>query len=47
MGLQSIRERLRAFQGTFEINSHPGRGTSLRMSIPEGVCGMEGVGSNG
>ena len=35
MGLHNIRERLIAYKGKFEIESHPGRGTRLEISIPE------------
>lgn len=38
-GLLNIRERLRWLNGTLEIDSHPGDGTSVRLSLPlENEC---------
>jgi signal transduction histidine kinase len=34
LGLVSIEERIRLSHGTFEIESHPGSGTELKVSIP-------------
>jgi signal transduction histidine kinase len=35
-GLFSIRERMRAVGGTFEVDSAPGRGTTATLSVPFG-----------
>jgi signal transduction histidine kinase len=34
LGLVSMRERIEAIGGTFEIVSAPGRGTTVRAAIP-------------
>jgi signal transduction histidine kinase len=34
LGLISMRERARQLNGTFECNSEPGRGTTVRVTIP-------------
>jgi signal transduction histidine kinase len=34
VGLSSMRERAAELGGTFEIQSSPGNGTSLKVSIP-------------
>jgi PAS domain S-box-containing protein len=34
LGLQSMRDRIEALGGTFEINSAPGTGTTLRAHVP-------------
>ena len=34
LGLVSMRERIEAAGGTFEIVSGPGRGTTVRASVP-------------
>jgi signal transduction histidine kinase len=36
LGLVGIRERISSLHGAFEINSRPGSGTELRVSIPLG-----------
>jgi signal transduction histidine kinase len=36
LGLVGIRERIGSLHGAFEINSRPGSGTELRVSIPLG-----------
>jgi len=36
LGLVSMRERMEAAGGTFEIVSAPGRGTTVRASVPNG-----------
>jgi len=33
-GLQGLRERVHRFDGTVEIESHPGQGTTVRVKIP-------------
>jgi signal transduction histidine kinase len=33
-GLQNMRERTQLLQGEFTINSHPGKGTTIKVSIP-------------
>ena len=37
LGLVSMKERTRLVHGTFQVESAPNRGTSLRVSIPIGV----------
>jgi signal transduction histidine kinase len=34
LGLVNMRERARQLGGTFELNSRPGRGTTVRVAIP-------------
>ena len=34
LGLINMRERARQLNGTFELNSEPGRGTTVRVTIP-------------
>jgi len=34
LGIVGMRERVRALGGQLEITGHPGRGTSVRVSIP-------------
>ena len=34
LGLVNMRERARQLQGTFELDSRPGRGTTVRVAIP-------------
>jgi signal transduction histidine kinase len=34
MGLAAMKERAHLFGGTFEVKSQPGKGTSIRFSIP-------------
>jgi PAS domain S-box-containing protein len=34
LGLISMRERMRLVQGKFELDSQPGRGTTIRCSVP-------------
>ena len=34
VGLRSMRERSRAMGGTLEVDSEPGRGTRVQLSIP-------------
>jgi signal transduction histidine kinase len=36
IGLFSIQERIASFGGSFEIESAPGRGTSVRLRVPLG-----------
>jgi signal transduction histidine kinase len=43
MGLSSMRERAEMMGGTFEINSQPGTGTSIRVEIPQ----VEGAQADG
>jgi two-component system NarL family sensor kinase len=33
-GLQNMRERTNLLQGEFTIISHPGKGTTIKVSIP-------------
>src|SRR5712664_1076501 len=47
IGLSNVRERLRVLYGTdfrLEIESHTGRGTVIRIDIPELVSTMQAVG---
>jgi two-component system sensor histidine kinase UhpB len=37
LGLRSIDERVRLTGGSVELESHPGRGTTLRIRIPRAV----------
>jgi two-component system sensor histidine kinase UhpB len=37
LGLISMEERARLVGGTFTVTSAPGRGTSINVSIPEGI----------
>ena len=39
IGLFSIQERVRAMGGRFEVDSAPGRGTLIRMIIPQKIAG--------
>jgi signal transduction histidine kinase len=34
LGLVNMRERARQLQGTFELDSRPGRGTTVRVAVP-------------
>jgi len=34
LGLINMRERARQLSGTFELDSEPGRGTTVRVTIP-------------
>jgi signal transduction histidine kinase len=34
LGLINIRERARQLNGTFDLNTEPGRGTTVRVTIP-------------
>lgn len=34
MGISNMRERVREFEGSFEVSSSPGAGTSILLSIP-------------
>ena len=34
LGLINMRERARQLNGTFELDSEPGRGTTVRVTIP-------------
>jgi signal transduction histidine kinase len=34
LGLVNMRERARQLGGTFELDSRPGRGTTVRVAIP-------------
>lgn len=34
MGLISMRERVRPLSGTLELESEPGRGTTVRAELP-------------
>ena len=45
MGLLGIEERVRHLGGTFEIDSSPGRGTLLQVSLP--LAALNGSGTNG
>ncbi|HTP24127.1 MAG TPA: sensor histidine kinase, partial [Anaeromyxobacteraceae bacterium] len=36
VGLVNMRERVRQFNGTLEIESQPGRGTTIRAEVPVG-----------
>jgi len=45
MGLVGMEERVRHLGGTFEIDSHPGRGTRLAIALP--LVSLNGKGSNG
>ena len=38
IGLASSAERVKALSGRFEIDSTPGRGTAVRVSIPTSAC---------
>ena len=35
-GLQGIRERVRAAKGKIEVESAPGKGTKITVTMPEG-----------
>ena len=41
MGLAGMRERIEILGGTFDLQSKPGRGTRIRVSLPLVVPGME------
>src|SRR5579864_1046019 len=45
LGLLGMEERVRHLGGTFEIDSHPGRGTALRIALP--LASLNGDGRNG
>jgi signal transduction histidine kinase len=45
MGLLGMEERVRHLGGTFEIDSSPGRGTLLQVSLP--LTALNGNGKNG
>ena len=45
MGLLGMEERIRHLGGTFEIDSKPGRGTLLQVSLP--LTALNGNGTNG
>ena len=34
LGLVNMRERARQLNGTFELDTEPGRGTTVRVTIP-------------
>jgi signal transduction histidine kinase len=34
LGLRSMETRIRAVGGDFVVDSHPGRGTRIRVSLP-------------
>jgi signal transduction histidine kinase len=34
LGLVNMRERARQLGGTFELDSRPGRGTTVRVAVP-------------
>jgi len=34
LGLINMRERVRQLDGTFEVDSEPGRGTTVKVEIP-------------
>lgn len=36
LGLIGIQERLNVLKGTFHVDSQPGRGTKLSITIPQG-----------
>lgn len=40
-GLQTMRERVRAIGGTFQIESQPGRGTRVLIRVPVGAATVE------
>lgn len=42
-GLIGVAERVRLLGGTFQLDSHPGRGTRLIISVPKGHKGREGA----
>jgi signal transduction histidine kinase len=35
LGLVSMRERARQLGGTFELDSRPGRGPTVRVAVPD------------
>ncbi len=37
-GLQTMRERAESVGGTFEVISTPGKGTTVRVTVPKGAC---------
>ena len=45
LGLLGMEERVRHLGGSFEIDSHPGRGTALRIALP--LASLNGDGRNG
>ena len=45
LGLLGMEERVRHLGGTFEIDSHPGRGTALHIALP--LASLNGEGRNG
>jgi len=47
MGLMGMEERVRHLGGTFEIDSHPGRGTRLAIALPVVSLNGNGNGSHG
>jgi signal transduction histidine kinase len=47
LGLLGMRERLEMVGGRFEVESAPGKGTSVRAEIPLSHSGLRGNGSRG
>jgi signal transduction histidine kinase len=39
MGLLSIRERVHALGGQFDLETAPGRGTTVRLTVPLAPAG--------
>jgi signal transduction histidine kinase len=46
MGLMGMEERVRHLGGTFEIDSHPGRGTRLEIALPVVTLNGKSHGTN-
>ncbi|HEY5931663.1 MAG TPA: response regulator, partial [Nitrospira sp.] len=46
-GLFSIRERMRALGGSFDIQSAPGKGTTVTLTLPLGAVRGKGLGVRG
>jgi signal transduction histidine kinase len=45
LGLLGMKERTLMMKGAYEIRSHPGSGTSLRVSVPLHVTEKQSAGS--